>query len=350
MSREEQKKDLVTEQPDTLVIDPPSDQEYHLIEPFSYLTSSTDSQKQPKLYNHTTTYAKTALLILNQEIHIDLISLWKQSDVVICADGGANRLYQYVNSLEKDTKDEVYAEKSLSYQKGLLSKYIPNYIVGDFDSLDDKIAQFYETHGTKLIPQSSQYLNDFMKSILCIQLHFIYKEQQQQQQQQQGEKNPVWPEIEKENGLSQLWEDDFHEHSTIPIKIYTVSAIGGRFDQTIQSINQLYILHQSSPNLKIFFFTNNEIIFLLYKGVNYVRYPSRSTFSRKGKPIIPPTCGLLPLSDRMVELTTHGLKYDVSNWGSKMTGNVSSSNAIVGETGFVVECSDDIVMNIEIDL
>ena len=38
------------------------------------------------------------------------------------------------------------------------------------------------------------------------------------------------------------------------------------------------------------------------------------------------------------------------NWKTEMLGQVSSSNRISGETGFIVECSDDIVMNIEIDV
>lgn len=64
-----------------------------------------------------------------------------------------------------------------------------------------------------------------------------------------------------------------------------------------------------------------------------------------------PTCGLLPLSNKTpIILNSYGLKYDMRNWKTEMLGQVSSSNRISGETGFIVECSDDIVMNIEIDV
>ncbi|KAI3403291.1 THI80 [Candida oxycetoniae] len=324
MSREEELKKEVTVQPNSLVIERPKNGEektdsfscsYRLIEPFSYLSHDGNQNR--------------ALLILNQEIDLDLIPLWELSSIVVCADGAANRLYEYFANKPNLTKDTCAQ---------LQSKYIPNYIVGDFDSIDKEIAQFYKSQGAHLIEQSSEYINDFSKAILCIQLHFQFLAN--------GE---AWPDnIEVENGLSQIWETKFSNLSSIPIKVNTLSAIGGRFDQTIQSINQLYILHQTAKNLEIFFHTHNDIIFLLYKGVNYVAYPSKTTFSRMGDKI-PPTCGLLPLSNKPIILSSHGLKYDVKHWKTQMMGYVSSSNRIVGETGFIVECSDDIVMNIEVD-
>ncbi|CAK9441714.1 uncharacterized protein LODBEIA_P55820 [Lodderomyces beijingensis] len=315
MSRKEKElKELVTEQPNSLTIGPPQDaSSYHLIEPFSYLLSShkQESQHAPA----------TALLILNQEINVDLVRLWQLADVVVCADGAANRIYNYFATTSNQ------------------AEYIPNYIVGDFDSLKPEIGRYYESRGAKLIRQSSQYANDFNKAIFCIQLHFLYIKH-----------NTQWPkEIDTDSGLSTTFQDKFQNQSSIPIKIYTLSAIGGRFDQTIQSINQLYILHQESPNLEVFYLTQNDILFLLYKGVNYVAYRGKTTFSKNGD-TTPPTCGLLPLSSRAVVLSTHGLKYDVTQWTTQMTAYVSSSNRIVGENGFTVHCSDDILMNIEIDL
>ncbi|KAI5956476.1 THI80 [Candida jiufengensis] len=309
MSKEAKLKEEVTERLDTVEVKPPpSTTSHHIIEPFAYLTSTTTEAKY-----------KNVLLILNQSFSIDLFSIWRHCELVVCADGGANRLYNFF-------KDET-----------LRSKYIPNYIVGDFDSLTDNVKEYYKAKGAKIIPQKTQYSTDFQKAIKCIQLHYLLEKD-----------NQDWPEINDDSGLDETWEKVFHAKSDIDIRVYALSAIGGRFDQTIQSINQLYILHQQEPNLQLFFITEFDILFLLYKGTNYVKYPSRSIFYRPKDSI--PTCGLLPLSDRSVVLSSDGLKYDVKNWTSKMTGNVSSSNRVSGEDGFIVTCSDDILINIEIDL
>ncbi|EMG46455.1 hypothetical protein G210_3302 [Candida maltosa Xu316] len=305
MSRSEKLKEQVIEQPNTLKIEPPKSPHHH-IQPFIHLSHTANPIKN------------NVLLILNQKITIDLISFFQKTDISICADGGANRLYEYFNNDEQ-----------------LRAQYIPDYIVGDFDSLRPEVRSYYESKGSRVIHQAEQYSNDFMKCIYCIQLHYYLRDE-----------DKTWPEdINEENGIAQLWESlpgDKHKE----VKIYVLNAVGGRFDQSIQSINQLYILNESTPNLSLFFITASDVIFLLKRGKNYVTYDDRFLFSKSGFP----SCGMLPLSNKPIILSSYGLKYDVREWTSKMMGYVSSSNSISGEDGFIVECSDDIVMNIEIDV
>jgi len=45
----------------------------------------------------------------------------------VCADGGANQLFEYAHRKE-------------NFQK---LNYIPDYIIGDFDSLNDDVRSFY---------------------------------------------------------------------------------------------------------------------------------------------------------------------------------------------------------------
>lgn len=294
-------EEKVIEQPDNIIIPPPSDDtKYHCIQPFLHL-----SGKIPYVTNR-------ALLILNQKINIDLISIWEQCELVVCADGGTNRLYDYFT-------DEQSRMKCL-----------PHYIVGDFDSLRPEVQAYYESRGCIVIPQSSQYSNDFMKCIYCIQLHYQLK-------------NTTWYEmLDTVNGLEELWNSI--PHCSADITLYVLNAIGGRLDQTIQSINQMYILNKSDANLTLYFITESDVIFLLKKGHNYVTYENRSLFCDSGIP----NCGLLPLGNGSVVLNSFGLKYDVREWTTQMVGKVSSSNGICGENGFIVECSEDIVMNIEV--
>ncbi|EGW32221.1 uncharacterized protein SPAPADRAFT_61302 [Spathaspora passalidarum NRRL Y-27907] len=297
MSKEARLKEEVTVQPDTVSIPPPANPTYTLY-PFAYLSPRTSDP-----FN-------SALLILNQTIQSGFELLWQSTTIHVCADGAANRLYNHFETSE------------------LRDKFIPDYIVGDFDSLEPEIGQYYQSRGTRLIQQSSQYSTDFTKSIYTIQLHFKL--------------GNIPSEVDSYNGLGTLWES-LGTKDQLPIKIYTIGGIGGRFDQTIHSISQLYILHEVYPQLEIFFITSQDIIFLLRKGTNYVQYDSRKIFNIRDK--IPP-CGLLPLSNKSIVLTTHGLKYDVTNWNSDMLGKVSSSNCVSGSDGFIVEASDAIVMNI----
>lgn len=326
MSQESALIEQVIEQPDSLVISPPSDlSSYNHIQPFVYLEgdNDNDSKTTTSQTNHN------VLLILNQKITIDLISLWNKCEIIVCADGGADSLYEYFSNNNNNHH----------HPKLQRSDYIPDYIVGDFDSISPDVKAYYQSHGSKTIRQSSEYYNDFTKSIHCIQLHY-----------QLNHENGNWFEsVNDVDGLAKLWDSLDHTNRGIDITIYVLNAIGGRFDQTVQSINQLYIMNKIYPTVTVFFITVNDIIFLLKKGVNYVSFTNRLTFHKDDG--LPPTCGLLPLSNSTpIALTSYGLKYDMRNWKTEMSGKVSSSNRISGETGFIVECSDDIVMNIEIDV
>ncbi|KAI5967908.1 THI80 [Candida margitis] len=275
----------VIERPDTVIVNPPTC-EYHTIMPFAFLTSVKECER---IHN--------ALLISNQSFKTDLKAVWIHCGLVVCSDGGANRLHDYFSN-DKERED-----------------YLPNYIVGDFDSLRDDVKSFYQSRGVKIIQQYGQYSNDFQKSIRCIQLHFLLSEQ-----------GKAWPHIDKDDGLREIWENEIGGTSNIQIHVYALSVIGGRFDQTIQSINQLYILHQKEPNLHVFFITNDDLIFLLYKGVNYVSYPNRAIFCKDTSS--PPLCGLLPLGDKPVVLNSFGFRYDVKNWVTQIMGKISSSNRV----------------------
>ena len=111
-------------------------------------------------------------------------------------------------------------------------------------------------------------------------------------------------------------------------------------------INQLYVLRFQHPGIMIYFYLDGQVIFLARKGVNYVGYSSIKIINNKHDI---PRCGLLPFRHRVI-LNTSGLQYDVKNWPSEVGGAVSSSNGVVGVDGFVIDTTDDIVMNIEVSV
>ena len=78
--------------------------------------------------------SKVKLILLNQPISKHaLINLYSKTSMVVCADGGSNRLYDVFNN----AGDRI--------------KYKPHAIVGDLDSLRPDVRNFYEDVGTKVI-------------------------------------------------------------------------------------------------------------------------------------------------------------------------------------------------------
>lgn len=294
----------VVELPDDSEIPRPL-KSHALIEPFSFYESSVHKSRK-------------CLVILNQSIkRMELPKLWATTELHVCADGGANQLYRYFDdSVER-------------------SKYIPDFITGDCDSLTEEVKLYYTQKGTIVIPQYTQYATDFNKALSLVKV-FFYSELLKQN---------LYEEIDSNNGLAELIGTLKQRPSEKDITVYILGGIGGRFDQTVHSISQLYKLNQSHPYLQNIFITESDLIFLVKKGLNYIAYPSKSIFSNSKVPV----CGLLPLSNTSVTLNTHGLKYDVSNWKSDMLGNVSSSNGISGVNGFSIDCTDDIVLNVSIE-
>lgn len=288
----------VVERPDNFQVDRPTSSHTH-IQPFEA------HSKQ-----------RSALIFLNQAIRgIDLENLWESTELHVCADGGANQLYEYFES------DEVRKD------------YIPQFIVGDFDSLTTKVREYYSNHGSIVIEQTSQYSTDFMKALNVVQLYF----------HSESARRMLHKDISLLHGVADILDQQNVDPLSEPtIRLKILSGIGGRFDQTVHSITQLYGLSRSCPYLQLFFITRIDTIFLLKKGLNYVSYESREVFF-DGKV---PVCGLLPLGCPVV-LNTRGLKYDVENWPSDMLGNVSSSNGVTGVNGFQVETTQDVVINIE---
>lgn len=290
-------EEVVVERPDDYEVAEP--QNVHLtLEPFRFYSGSIEDN--------------TVLIILNTPIgSLPIHKLWDCTSVHICADGGANRLYySFSNDAERD-------------------RYIPEFIVGDLDSLREEVKQYYQRNGTVILPQYTQYSTDFMKAIeVAILVH-------------SGGKEKLYKPINEDDGISQL-VGNYDEG--VPFTAYVAGGIGGRFDQTFHSISQLYALASDHSHIRLFFVSESDLVFLVPAGTTYVKYESKKLFNNI-EPV--PKLGLLPFGNRVV-LNTKGLKYDVENWVSQVGGNVSTSNGVAGTTGFIVNTSDNIVINVEI--
>lgn len=92
-----------------------------------------------------------ALIMINSEsMDIDLSRrLWDHCEYKICADGGSNRLY-----------DELTKAKISP------SRYIPDIIKGDLDSIRSEVKKFYRQKGSEIMYDEDQDTNDLDK---CLQ-------------------------------------------------------------------------------------------------------------------------------------------------------------------------------------
>lgn len=96
----------------------------------------------------TSNIPKTVLIILNSPISTPpstcFQTLWNLCSLRICADGGANRLY-----------DATYPS----------TDYIPDKIVGDLDSLLPGVRSYFEAHKAEVTRDKCQDTNDLDKAL-----------------------------------------------------------------------------------------------------------------------------------------------------------------------------------------
>lgn len=249
---------------------------------------------------------KIALIVLNTPIRQPpsplFQDLWTKASFRICADGGANRLYQA-------SRDGIKAPTS--------EEYLPDVIRGDLDSLLPSVAEYYQSRGTRIERDPDQDTNDLDKALQAIL----------------------------------LW-------STPPYRVYVYGAFGGRFDQEMASIQALYNWRERFHN-QIYLYDDHTCAFLLGAGQEnriQCRYygegqqggestdGSDEERTRLGEG---PTCGLIPISGRCEFVTTTGLKWNLEGHSLEFGGLVSTSNRVMEPT-ITVRTSHPLVFTAEV--
>ncbi|KAL4792813.1 putative thiamine pyrophosphokinase [Aspergillus venezuelensis] len=256
-------------------------------DPTQFLRENEDIQPHP-----------FALAVLNQPINeVALAVLRKHAQLTVCADGGANRFYEYAKSHGEESTD------------------LPTTIIGDLDSINPEIRSHYERLGVEIIQDEDQYSTDFTKS-----LRFIQKSR--------GDE----------------------------LSILVLGGLGGRVDQAFSQIHHLYMVSEerkksqsrsqsqsqgggsgSEQKGNLYLISEESITFVLHAGKNTIRTP------RTNRPLPPDTTppsseheephlleenvGIIPLSGA-ASITTTGFQWDVSNWETQIGGQISTSNHI----------------------
>lgn len=200
-------------------------------------------------------------------------NLWSNAQLTMCADGGANRLYD--RSVKIEAEDLV----------------VPQYIKGDLDSVRDDVREFYAARGTQIIRDKDQDTNDLDK---CLQLiHDL-----------QAKLKPS--------------EDETDEEIAPKFSVMIFGAMGGRFDQEMQNINALF--RWSDHFEQIVLLSEETTARLLVPGVRHLIQPNFHFETRM--------CGLIPVAGACTHTTTTGLKWNLDGQEMRFGGLISSSNHV----------------------
>ena len=90
------------------------------------------------------------------------LAIWSSFELIICADGGANRLYDWFGS-------------SCDSDGCSRSDYIPSKIIGDLDSIREDVRDYYSINGCEIIQDRNQDNNDLgMKAMILDYLILIF--------------------------------------------------------------------------------------------------------------------------------------------------------------------------------
>ncbi|KAL4818390.1 thiamine pyrophosphokinase [Aspergillus spinulosporus] len=241
------------------------------------------------------------LLVLNQPINETALAvLWKHALITVCADGGANRFFEWTKSKGRESDD------------------LPTTIVGDMDSTRPEIRTHYSNLGVNIVQDDDQYTTDFTKSLRYIRKHES--------------------DILSSTGFS---SDD-------NLAILVLGGLGGRVDQAFSQVHHLYMMNQSQAetNGDLYLISEESISFVLQPGQNTIHVPRtnrpRSTDQYRSPPIPSPdeehrkhlleeNVGIIPVSGP-ARITTSGFEWDVQDWLTEIGGQLSTSNHIRAET------------------
>lgn len=85
--------------------------------------------------------------------------LWESTTYHVCADGGANRLYDATTSS---------TQKNSSSNENNIDKFIPDMITGDLDSIRSDVRAYYEEKGVPIVRVEDQNYHDLDKSLMAV--------------------------------------------------------------------------------------------------------------------------------------------------------------------------------------
>ncbi|KAL7443496.1 hypothetical protein ACHAXH_007711 [Discostella pseudostelligera] len=235
-------------------------------------------------------------------------ALWKKSTYRVCADGGANRLYEatVLPTNQRDDDDDNNGD------------YLPDLITGDLDSLYPHVYEYYKSKGVEIIRVEDQDFHDFDKSLMAIE----------------------------------KWIGQKRVHQS---RVFIYGGFGGRFDQEMAVINALCVWGKKKTfrQTTLAVYDEQTCAFLLsaLPTTNHIRirYPGNG-LEKTPQPCgvgEGPTCGLIPILGRCEKVFTTGLQWNLNgDVPIEFGGLVSSSNRAIDDV-VVIETSTPMLFTAE---
>jgi len=224
----------------------------------------------------------TMLVLVLLNYHLPRFSpiLWDQASLHVCADGGANRLY---DELPLWFPDDDPAD--------VRQRHKPDVIKGDLDSIRPEVKEYYSQMGVKIIDEShDQDTTDLHKCVIFIR--------------------DCVPDLDKNH-----------------IKLLVLGGLGGRFDHEAANINVLYTF---ANVLRIVLLSEESSLTLLPSGYLHEIHVNRSFEG--------PHCGLVPLGAPSTSTTTTGLHWNLDDTPMAFGSLISTCNLL--ESDIVTVRSD----------
>ncbi|KAL4489257.1 hypothetical protein ABPG72_006321 [Tetrahymena utriculariae] len=210
-------------------------------------------------------------IMLNRPQQIDLFQKVRQfTDFLVCADGGANRLYDLGS---------------------IRDYYLPRAIVGDLDSIKPNVKKYYEEKGVEISQNNSLDDTDLEKSI-----NFLFA------------KNFF-------NGLLQKTK----------LRLLIIGAFGGRLDQTISNLSNLVkinnLFKEKNP------FSQSIIQMMDQYSLATCLLPGEYYYKRSQKLEQTKGLGVLPLGNfNKGKIYSKGLRWNLDGLEFEFGSFISTSN------------------------
>ena len=284
--------------------------------------------------------ASTCLIILNYELGWYWQDLWASSSLRVAADGGLNRLH-----------DSFAAGDDAGR-----ARFVPDFVVGDFDSLRQDVREFYTSRGTVARHDSGQDNNDLSK---CLEM---VRGLQQDPLLQSSSDSPKPYQLVRRGGLKQQGtcvsgsqvepggesgvgteESGQQAHGDAQqntlFNVLVTGALGGRLDHEMANLNSGFEFEGAF---------RSSIAFLSPTSMACVLGPGKHTI-QLGRRHHTGVCGVIPLGCPTECISTTGLKWDLDGDRMCFGGLISSSNLVVAADSCVtVDTSHPVLWTAEI--